>query len=78
MVQGSRKEAWEGILERCLEPFLAVLGHKAQRRWAPVYLRGLLGPGERKSVEPRAGRSAPNASANRRRAEAEGRERQRT
>jgi SRSO17 transposase len=42
-----------------LEPFLAALGHKAQRRWAPVYLRGLLGPGERKSVEPMASRVAP-------------------
>ena len=26
--------------------------HKARQRWAPVYVRGLLGPGERKSVQP--------------------------
>ena len=59
MVRTSRREAWERILERWLEPFVAAFGHKAQRRWAPVYLRGLLGPGERKSVEPMAGRVAP-------------------
>ncbi len=38
---------------------LAALGHKARRHWAPVYLRGLLGPGERKSVQPLAARVAP-------------------
>lgn len=59
MARPSRGEAWEGAFERWLEPFLAALGHKAQRRWAPVYLRGLLGPGERKSVEPMASRVAP-------------------
>src|SRR5918998_1035700 len=35
------------------------LGHKARQRWAPVYVRGLLGPGERKSVQPMAARVAP-------------------
>jgi SRSO17 transposase len=38
---------------------VAALGHVARRRWAPVYLRGLLAPGERKSVEPLAARAAP-------------------
>jgi hypothetical protein len=37
-------------------PFLAALGHEKRRRWAPVYLRGLLGPGERKSLQPMAAR----------------------
>jgi hypothetical protein len=32
---------------------------QAQRRWAPVYLKGLILPGERKSVEPMAARVAP-------------------
>src|SRR5918993_801703 len=41
------------------EPFLAALGHKVRQRWAPVYVRGLLGPGERKSVQPMAARVAP-------------------
>lgn len=41
-------------LDRWLEPFLEVLGHKKRRTWAPLYLRGLLGPSERKSVQPMA------------------------
>src|SRR5262249_60785425 len=35
------------------------LGHKGRRRWAPLYVRGLMGPGDRKSVQPMAGRVAP-------------------
>jgi SRSO17 transposase len=38
---------------------LAVLGHRARRRWAPISLLGLLGPGDRKSVQPLAARVAP-------------------
>ncbi len=41
-------------LDRWLEPFLAALGHKKRRGWAPLYLRGLLGPSERKSLQPMA------------------------
>ena len=41
-------------LDRWLEPFLDALGHKTRRTWAPLYLRGLLGPGERKSLQPMA------------------------
>src|SRR4051812_49581062 len=41
-------------LDRWLEPFLEVLGHKRRRGWAPLYLRGLLGPSERKSLQPMA------------------------
>jgi SRSO17 transposase len=58
-MDGSRTEGWEGELERWLEPFLARLQRKERRRWAPVYLEGLLLPGERKSVEPMAARVAP-------------------
>ena len=43
-------------LDTWLEPFLAVLGRKTRRVWAPLYLRGLLGPGERKSLQPMAAR----------------------
>jgi SRSO17 transposase len=32
---------------------------RAQRRWAPFYLKGLILPGERKSIEPMAARVAP-------------------
>ena len=41
-------------LDRWLEPFPEVLGHKKRRTWAPMYLRGLLGPSERKSLQPMA------------------------
>ena len=41
-------------LDRWLEPLLEVLGHKKRRSWAPMYLRGLLGPSERKSLQPMA------------------------
>ena len=50
---------WEQALSEWLRPFLEALGHKARQRWAPVYVRGLLGPGERKSVQPMAARVAP-------------------
>ncbi len=55
----SRPGGWAGELERWLAPFLAALSRPEQRRWAPVYLEGLLLPGERKSVEPMAARVAP-------------------
>jgi SRSO17 transposase len=45
---------WRGELDGWLEPFLAALGHRKRRVWAPVYVRGLLGPGERKSLQPMA------------------------
>jgi SRSO17 transposase len=50
---------WERSLAAWLAPFLEALGHKVRQRWAPVYVRGLLGPGERKSVQPMAARVAP-------------------
>jgi SRSO17 transposase len=51
--------AWQAELDAWLAPFLARLGRPEQRRWAPFYLQGLIGPGERKSVEPMAARVAP-------------------
>ncbi|HYZ62487.1 MAG TPA: IS701 family transposase, partial [Acetobacteraceae bacterium] len=47
---------WLGELERWSEPFLDALDHPARRHWAPYYLRGLLLPGERKSIQPMAAR----------------------
>src|SRR5687767_12706701 len=52
-------QPWRREFTRWLAPFLAVLGHTARRRWAPVYLLGLLGPGERKCIQPLAARVAP-------------------
>lgn len=50
---------WQAHFDLWLTPVLARLSRTPQRRWAPVYLQGLLGPGERKSVEPMAARVAP-------------------
>jgi SRSO17 transposase len=52
-------ERWERALDDWLAPFLAAMGHQARRRWAPLYVRGLLGPGERKSIQPMAARVSP-------------------
>jgi SRSO17 transposase len=43
---------WTDELGRWLAPFLARLGHKARRRMCPLYIAGLIGPGDRKSVQP--------------------------
>lgn len=43
---------WEQDLERWLKPFVAGLSRAAQRCWALIYLKGLILPGERKSIEP--------------------------
>jgi len=58
-MDGSPVEGWEDELQHWLEPFVARLGRKEQRRWAPFYLKGLILPGERESVEPMAARVAP-------------------
>jgi SRSO17 transposase len=50
---------WEKRFDRFLQPFLEAWRHKKRRLWAPIYLRGLLLPGERKSIEPLAARVAP-------------------
>src|SRR5215207_8846423 len=45
---------WKEELGRWLRPFLARLGHKARRQMCPVYVSGLIGPGDRKSIQPMA------------------------
>ena len=47
---------WEAELERWLAPFAAALGHKTRARMCPAYVAGLIGPGDRKSIQPMAGR----------------------
>ncbi len=54
-----RRLNWTDELEHWLAPFLARLGHKARRRMCPLYIAGLIGPGDRKSVQPMAERLAP-------------------
>jgi SRSO17 transposase len=55
----STKGDWQAEFEAWLAPFLARLRRAEQRRWGPISLQGLLGPGERKSIEPMAARVAP-------------------
>jgi len=50
---------WREGLSGWLEPFLALLGHKARRRMCPLYVGGLIAPLERKSMGPLAERMAP-------------------
>ena len=52
---------WRDELGRWLKPFLARLGHKARRQMCPLYVSGLIGPGDRKSVQPMAKRLALGA-----------------
>src|SRR3974377_2021810 len=49
---------WEEELGRFLKPFLDRLGHKARRQMCPRYVSGLIGPGDRKSIQPMAERFA--------------------
>lgn len=50
-------EDWEADLERWLEPYLGRLANKTRRRMCPAYIAGLIGPGDRKSIQPMAARS---------------------
>lgn len=51
--------SWRRQLDRWLEPFLDALGDKRRRVWAPLYVLGLLIPGERKSMQPISLKVAP-------------------
>lgn len=48
---------WRDELEGWLAPFLAALRHKTRVRMCPAYVAGLIGPGDRKSVQPMAARA---------------------
>lgn len=51
--------SWDEALGEFLKPFVALLGHKKRRQMCPVYVAGLIGPGERKSMQPMAERLGP-------------------
>src|SRR5258707_147692 len=53
-----RTSDWKEELGRFLKPFLARLGHKARRQMCPLYVSGVIGPGDRKSIQPMAERIA--------------------
>ena len=49
-------EDWQADLERWLAPYLEGLGNKTRRRMCRAYIAGLIGPGDRKSIQPMAAR----------------------
>ena len=49
---------WQADLDRWLAPFVAALRHKTRARMCPFYVAGLIGPGDRKSVQPMAARAS--------------------
>src|SRR5512137_1782693 len=44
-------EGWKSDLERWLAPFIGALRHKTRARMCPAYVAGLIGAGDRKSVQ---------------------------
>src|SRR5262249_55985318 len=58
---------WRDELGRWPKPFLDRLGHKARRQMCPLYVSGLIGPGDRKSIQPMARRLAINCTTSLRR-----------
>jgi SRSO17 transposase len=51
-----RTSDWKRELGRFLKPFSDRFGHKARRQMCPLYVSGLIGPGDRKSIAPMAKR----------------------
>ncbi|HEX2252194.1 MAG TPA: IS701 family transposase, partial [Thermoanaerobaculia bacterium] len=60
---GLDEAALGAALDAWLTPFLDVLGRRTRRRWAPLYLHGLLGPDGRRSLQPLAARLGPGGHA---------------
>jgi SRSO17 transposase len=60
-IMADRISDWREELGRWLKPFLGRLGHKARRQMCPLYVSGLIGPGDRKSIAPMAERFALGA-----------------
>jgi SRSO17 transposase len=50
------EQRWRAELEAWLKPFLEALRHKTRARMCPAYVAGLIGAGDRKSVQPMASR----------------------
>lgn len=49
-------ETWKSDLEAWLAPFVSALRHKTRARMCPAYIAGLIGAGDRKSIQPMAAR----------------------
>jgi SRSO17 transposase len=51
-------ETWKSDLEAWLAPFVSALRHKVRARMCPAYIAGLIGAGDRKSIQPMAARDS--------------------
>jgi SRSO17 transposase len=51
------EEDWQRDLDGWLEPYLQKLGNKTRGRMCPAYVADLIGPGDRKSIQPMAARA---------------------
>lgn len=56
------ESGWRNELETWLSPFAAALLNKTRHRMCPAYIAGLIGPGDRKSVQPMAARDGDVSS----------------
>jgi SRSO17 transposase len=52
------RQRWRAELEGWLAPFLEALRHRTRARMCPAYVAGLIGAGDRKSIQPIAARDA--------------------
>jgi SRSO17 transposase len=50
-------ETWKSDLDAWLAPFVSALRHKVRARMCPAYVAGLIGAGDRKSIQPMATRA---------------------
>ena len=50
-------DGWRDDLTEWLAPFVGLLDDRRRARMCPAYVEGLIGPGDRKSVQPMAMRS---------------------
>jgi len=48
---------WREELETWLKPFIQALGDRRRGRMCPLYVAGLIGPGDRKSIQPMAAKA---------------------
>ena len=53
---GHLEDTWKSELDRWLAPFVNAFRHKTRARICPAYVAGLIGAGDRKSVQPMAAR----------------------
>lgn len=59
MLKRSRRPQWTRHFPTWFSPFHTCFRHRAQQRWAPVYVQGLCRSAHRKSLQPLADQVAP-------------------